>query len=110
MRAGQLYGYKVRGPFDPAHGMRFNEHKLLIDPYAKALSGKARNTDLLLLAYDAHSQGRDLSFDTRDSTRVVPKAIVVDDRFDWQQDAPPAIPLEELSHGTYTHPPRGSWI
>src|SRR5205814_5161176 len=55
LRPGQLYGYKVRGPFNPAYGMRFNEHKLLIDPYAKALTGKFRNTDNLLLPYDAGS-------------------------------------------------------
>ena len=42
--AGQLYGYKVRGEFDPAWGLRFNEHKLLIDPYAKALSSRLVNT------------------------------------------------------------------
>ena len=50
--AGQLYGYKVRGPFDPARGLRFNDRKLLIDPYAKALTGKIVNEDNLLLAYD----------------------------------------------------------
>src|SRR5215813_8940324 len=47
LKPGQLYGYKVRGPFDPSHGLRFNEHKLLIDPYAKALTGKFRNVDNL---------------------------------------------------------------
>src|SRR5262245_22016710 len=52
VRAGQLYAYKVRGPQRPAEGLRFNEHKLLLDPYAKALSGPVRNTDNLLLAYD----------------------------------------------------------
>src|SRR5262249_9423461 len=51
VKAGQLYGYRVRGPFDPAQGHRFNDNKLLIDPYAKALSGKARNKDNTLLAY-----------------------------------------------------------
>ena len=50
--AGQFYGYKVRGPFDPARGLRFNDRKLLIDPYAKALTGKIVNEDNLLLAYD----------------------------------------------------------
>jgi glycogen operon protein len=95
-RAGQLYGYKVRGPFDPARGLRFNAHKLLIDPYAKAVSGKARNVDNLLLAYDPQSPARDLSLDTRDNTAIVPKAVVIDDRFDWQGDEPPEIPFEEL--------------
>jgi glycogen operon protein len=96
VRAGQLYGYKVRGHFDPARGLRFNEHKLCLDPYAKAVSGKVRNVDNLLLAYDPGSPLRDLSLDTRDSSRVMPKAVVVDDRFDWQGDTPPQLPYEQL--------------
>jgi glycogen operon protein len=96
LKAGQLYGYKVRGPFDPQHGYRFNEHKLLIDPYAKALTGKHRNTDNLLLGYLAASSERDLSFDERDSSDCVPKSIVIDDRFDWQGDAPMDASLEDL--------------
>jgi len=51
LKEGQLYGYRVRGPFAPARGLRFNEHKLLIDPCAKALTGKVKNCDNLLLAY-----------------------------------------------------------
>jgi glycogen operon protein len=96
IKAGQLYGYKVRGEYNPAAGMRFNEHKLLIDPYAKALMGKARNLDNLLLAYDANSPGDDLSKDERDNIHILPKSIVVDDVFDWQNDKKPDIPLEEL--------------
>ena len=95
--AGQLYGYRVHGPFDPARGLRFNPAKLVIDPYAKALTGKAENRDNLLLAYDPADPGRDLSLDGRDDARVVPKAIVIDDgAFDWQGDATPDIPLEQL--------------
>jgi glycogen operon protein len=82
LKAGQLYGYRVRGEFLPARGLRFNENKLLLDPYAKAFSGKARNQDNLLLAYDPQSADLDLSWDGRDSTAIVPKCIVVDDRFD----------------------------
>src|SRR5213594_4430798 len=96
LKPGQLYGYKVRGEYNPARGMRFNENKLLIDPYAKALTGKFRNTDNLLLAYDVQSFERDRSFDRRDSTATAPKSIVVDDRFDWNGDAPPNVPLEKL--------------
>ena len=95
--AGQLYGYRVHGPFDPGRGLRFNPAKLVIDPYAKALTGKAENRDNLLLAYDPADPGRDLSLDGRDDARVVPKAIVIDDgAFDWQGDATPDIPLEQL--------------
>jgi glycogen operon protein len=96
VKAGQLYGFKVRGEYRPAHGLRFNENKLLIDPYAKAVTGKVRNVDNLLLAYDPHSPDGDLSLDGRDNTRIVPKSIVMDDRFDWQDDAPPHMPLEHL--------------
>jgi isoamylase len=94
--AGQLYGYKVRGPFDPARGLRFNDRKLLIDPYAKALTGKIVNEENLLLSYDPGDPSRDLSVDRRENQAIVPKAIVVDDRFDWRGDAPPSIPFERM--------------
>jgi isoamylase len=96
LKAGQLYGFKVRGDFHPSRGMRFNENKLLIDPYSKALTGKFRNTDNLLLPYDPNSPARDISIDRRDSTTIVPKSIVVDDSFDWHGDEPSHIPFEEL--------------
>jgi isoamylase len=114
LKAGQLYGYKVRGEFNPAHGLRFNEHKLLIDPYAKALSGKFRNSDNLLLPYDSTSPLKDLSIDTRDNTPHVPKSIVIEDQFDWRGDKPPNIPLEELCiyevhlKGFTAHPSSGT--
>src|ERR1700704_116045 len=79
VRPGQLYAYKVCGELRPQWGLRFNDAKLLLDPYAKAVTGKFRNTDNLLLAYDAHSPDRDLSHDSRDNTAAVPKGIVVDD-------------------------------
>src|SRR6185503_11395246 len=63
VRAGQLYGYKVRGEHRPESGLRFNDAKLLLDPYAKAVSGKFFNTDNLLLAYDSLHGSRDLSLD-----------------------------------------------
>jgi isoamylase len=96
VRAGQLYAYRVRGPFDPARGQRFNEHKLLIDPYAKALTGRPLSEANLTLGYDAASPARDMSMDMRDDARLVPKAIVVDDAFDWQGDRPPHIAFEKL--------------
>jgi glycogen operon protein len=87
----------VRGEYRPAQGLRFNEHKLLLDPYARALTGPVRNQDDLLLAYDASpAAGGDLSLDARDDTAVVPKCIVVDDAFDWQGDTSPDVPLESL--------------
>ncbi|MBI5531181.1 MAG: glycogen debranching protein GlgX [Deltaproteobacteria bacterium] len=96
LRPGQLYGYKIRGPYEPKRGLRFNPHKLLVDPYARALVGKARNVDNLLLGYDPLSPAKDLVPDARDNTRIVPKSVIVDDAFDWQGDEPPDLPLEKL--------------
>ena len=92
--AGQRYGYKVGGEQRPECGLRFNEAKLLVDPYARAVTGKFRNTDNWLLAYDPATG--DLSFDTRDNTPLVPKGIVVDEGFDWQGVRSPEFRLEEL--------------
>lgn len=96
VRAGQLYGYKVRGEYRPEWGLRFNDSKLLLDPYAKAVSGKFRNIDNLLLPYDAQPGAGELSLDARDNTAVVPKGIVVDDAFDWQGVRSPDLGLEQL--------------
>jgi isoamylase len=93
--AGQLYGYKVRGDYSPGSGLRFNEYKLLIDPYAKALTHKFFNKDNLLLAYNPNSPVKDLEMDTRDNTGIVPKSIVIDDAFDWGDDALLDIPLAD---------------
>src|SRR5262249_38625767 len=91
------YGYRVRGDYRPEHGLRFNDAKLLLDPYAKAVTGKFRNIDNLLLAYDPRPAGGEFVPDQRDNTAVVPKAIVVDDdAFDWQDDVAPNLKLEQL--------------
>ncbi len=94
--AGQLYAFKVQGDFLPHAGLRFNDAKLLLDPYAKALQAKVRDRDNLLLAYDALDSARDLSLDRRDNTELVPKCIVVDDYFDWQGDVRPDLGLENM--------------
>jgi isoamylase len=96
VKAGQLYAYKVRGPYEPAHGLRFNENKLLLDPCAHAVTGKCINRDNLLLSYDPLSPAGDLSFDARDNTDVMPKCVVVDHSFDWGGDRRHDIPLERL--------------
>ncbi len=96
IRPGQYYAYRMRGEFDPARGLRFNPAKVLLDPYAKAFSGKVVNENNLLLAYDPDSPDRDLSLDRRDNQRVIPKCIVVDDQFDWEGDVRPDTPLEKL--------------
>jgi isoamylase len=81
-RPGQLYGYRVYGPYEPAAGHRFNHHKLLIDPYAKALIGDLRWDDALF-GYRVGDPAADLSFDERDSAPFMPKCQVVDPAFTW---------------------------
>jgi glycogen operon protein len=95
LKPRQLYAYKMKGDYNPSYGLRFNENKLLIDPYAKALTGKFKNIDNLLLAYDPNSTNSDLSFDMRDNSNIVPKCIVIEDKFDWGNDEHPDIPFEK---------------
>lgn len=92
--AGAVYGYRVHGPFDPAHGQRFNPHKLLLDPHARGIVGEVRHDDALM-AYPAGEEAGDLGFDTRDSARVMAKAEVIDPAFDWGDVRPPRRSLEE---------------
>jgi isoamylase len=88
---GQLYGYRVSGPYDPQNGHRFNPNKLLIDPYAKALSGAIDWHDSLFGYQMGHPEA-DLSFSEEDSAPFIPKSVVVDPRFDWEEDRHPRIP------------------
>ncbi len=96
LRAGQLYGYRVAGDFNPSWGLRFNQNKLLIDPYARALTGKFVNKDNILLSYRNDAPEKDLSLDERDSAPFAPRCVVVDNAFDWKGDAHPDIPLQKL--------------
>ncbi|HWI41734.1 MAG TPA: alpha-amylase family glycosyl hydrolase, partial [Verrucomicrobiae bacterium] len=93
--AGQLYAYRVQGAYHPSQGLRYNGHKLLLDPYAKAITGKVANTDGLLYPYDREGSA-DLTPDLRDSGPVMPRGIVVDDAFDWQGDAAPQVEFEKM--------------
>lgn len=86
---GLVYGYRAYGPYEPAHGHRFNPHKLLLDPYAKQLVGRLAWSDSLFGYRTQAAQRADLSFDRRDSARSMPKAVVVDDAFRWELDQPP---------------------
>ena len=94
VRPGQLYGYRVYGPFDPANGHRFNPNKLLIDPYAKSLAGRMRWRDALF-PYRVGSPREDLSLDRRDNARLVPKCRVVETAFTWGDHRRPRVPWEE---------------
>ena len=88
LRAGQLYGYRVHGPYEPAKGHRFNSHKVLLDPYAKAIGRPLRWSDELF-GYRIGDPAEDLSFDERDSAAFAPLAVVTDPQFDWGNDQPP---------------------
>jgi isoamylase len=91
---GMLYGYRVYGPYDPKNGHRFNPHKLLLDPYAKAIIGRTHQSDGIF-GYRVGSPRGDLSFDRRDSARAVPKAQVIDPSYFWAGDRPPRMPWAE---------------
>lgn len=91
---GQLYGYRVHGPYKPEKGLRFNPAKLVIDPYAKALSGGV-NWDYSVFGYRVGDPQADLSCDAGDDAPAVPKAIVTSSHFDWQNDRSPETPLPE---------------
>ena len=88
LRPGQLYGYRVHGPYEPLAGHRFNPAKLLIDPYARAIAGPMRWDDALF-GYTLGDPQDDLSLDGRDSAQFVPKAVVVESAFTWGDDRPP---------------------
>lgn len=91
---GQLYGYRVAGPYEPLRGLRFNANKLLIDPYARRLAGNIKWHDALY-GYRIGASKADLSFDRRDSAAYVPKSMVVDEHFDWGNDHAPRVPWSQ---------------
>ncbi len=91
---GQLYGYRVDGPFDPESGARFNPSKLLIDPYAKAVQGNV-DWDAPVFGYRIGDEALDLSFDDEDSAWGVPKSVVTNPWFDWDEDRRPHTPWHE---------------
>jgi isoamylase len=91
VRPGQLYGYRVHGPYEPARGHRFNPHKLLLDPYAKAVASTVNWSDEVF-GYTIGDGRLDLSLDERDSAAFVPKCVVVDPAFSWGDDEHPRTP------------------
>lgn len=90
-RPGLLYGYRVYGPYEPSKGMRFNHHKLLLDPYAKQIQGDLNWSDSHF-GYRIGQPKEDLSFDRHDNALGMPKSMVIDPAFTWGTDRPPAIP------------------
>jgi len=88
---GQLYGYRVDGPYDPPSGHRFNAAKLLVDPYARAITGPV-SWDDAVYGYDRRSPQHDLTPDSRPSDAFVPKCVVVNEAFPWGDDRPLRTP------------------
>ncbi|OCJ40540.1 glycogen debranching protein GlgX [Serratia sp. 14-2641] len=81
---GQRYGFRVHGPFEPHLGLRFNANKLLLDPAARAVEGPVADHVNLHGGYDQPDQ--------QDSAPLMPKCVVIDESYDWQDDRPPATP------------------
>ena len=92
VRPGQLYGYRVSGPYDPERGLRFNSSKLLLDPYAKAIAGEVTWADEMF-GYVVGGEDEDLTQDFRDDAWGVPKSVVINSAFDWHDDKRLRIPL-----------------
>ena len=90
-RPGQLYGYRVHGRYEPHAGHRFNAAKLLIDPYAKAITGAIRWSHDLF-AYTVDETLNDLALDAGNSAGGVPKSVVIDAAFTWGDDRPLNVP------------------
>ena len=94
MQPGQLYGYRVHGPFEPKDGLRFNSNKLLIDPYAKGLAGQV-DWSSPIFPYQPGNGDADLTFDESDDAAGMQKCVVVNPYFDWEEDRPLCLPLSD---------------
>ncbi|MGU3437723.1 glycogen debranching protein GlgX [Actinomycetes bacterium M1A6_2h] len=88
---GARYGLRVDGPWDPANGLRHNVHKLLLDPYAKAVSGQVNWNESVF----SHHHDEPMERNDDDSADAMPRCVVVDTEFDWENDRSPRIPLSE---------------
>jgi isoamylase len=91
-RPGLLYGYRVHGAWEPEQGARFNPHKLLLDPYAKALTGPVEWSDAMFGYPLTGGEDRDLELNPTDSAPGMPKSVVIEPAFSWGDDRPPRTP------------------
>jgi isoamylase len=91
VKPGQLYGFRVYGPYQPTRGQRFNPHKIVFDPYAKAVGRDLTWSDALF-GYRIGDPAADLSFDQHDSAAFAPLAAVVNSAFHWGRDCHPRTP------------------
>jgi len=111
---GQLYGYRVQGPYEPRHGHRYNPAKFLLDPYAKAINGPVVWHPTHQGTVDASCDELDRR-DAQDSGPHMPRCVVIDPRFDWGDDHPPGIPWDRtviyechVKGLTFRHPDVGA--
>ena len=96
VRPGQLYGYRIHGPYTPKSGHRFNPHKIVLDPYAKAIGRPLRWGDEMY-GYKIGDPKEDLAIDRRDNAALAPLAAVVDSSFPWGDDRAPKTPWHKTS-------------
>jgi len=97
LRQGTVYGWRIDGPYVPKVGFRFNKNKLLLDPYARVLSGEYDPFDDLIYGYDKNSPEEDLSFSVLDSAKSNCKSIIWDTgTYNWEDDEHPRHPLNDL--------------
>ena len=96
LTSGQLYGYRIEGPYQPEQGHRFNPHKLLLDPFARAIAGVEDWDFSAARGYDPSSALADLSISTVDNAVTTPKCIFMNDDFDWEMDSPLKHPASDM--------------
>ncbi len=97
-RPGLLYGYRVYGPWNPAQGQRFNPFKLLLDPYARAITGSVE-WSTAMYGYDTKAgHDSDLLMNKENSAPGMPKSVVVEPGFSWGDDRPLRTPLARHNH------------
>jgi len=108
--SGQLYAYRVDGPYRPEEGHRFNSRKLLFDPFATAITGLENWDFTPARGYDSSSNLADLSLSTLEDAGAMPKCVFTHERFDWENDSPPkhspseAVVYETHVRGFTIHP------
>ncbi len=112
--SGQLYAYRIDGPYQPQEGQRFNVNKLLLDPFATAIAGVSDWDFAAARGYDSSSNRADLSFSTTDNAKTTPKSVFTYEHFDWEADLPPRHPAadtviyETHVRGFTIHPSSGA--
>jgi glycogen operon protein len=121
LQPGQLYGYRVHGPYEPLKGHRFNPSKIVMDPYAKSV-GRTVSWSDEMFGYRIGATGEDLVRDERDNAAFAPLGAVIDPAFTWADDHPPRTPWHRtviyelhvrgftMRHPDVAEPLRGTYL